>query len=324
MIEPVWRVAPMLRLTRVTSAFAALANVWFVVLWTDAFTEETGSSFTPAVSTMWRLLAAGVAGVALYAFAAALNDILDLRRDRALHPERPLPSGAVSLESAAYLSAAMLITAFVASIPLGLYAAALTAMTAGAILAYNAFARHLPAVGLVTLGLTYAAHMLIPNPSLLFLWPVWLVMTHALSVAALSHHVANRRPSLTRSGVMFIAMGWLFWSGALLALGWVRGGALWPAWVPLTSAIGPVALAALFALFAWRRLRKKGGGARTADRLTRYGGLWLALYHAAWFFGVGKKREAFILTGLALVGFVGMIVLREMRGIIEQPLTYRR
>lgn len=324
MLQPGWRAAPMLRLTRVTSAFAAVANVWFVALWTRAFPQEPGPPLSPALPAWLQLLAAAVTGVALYAFAAVLNDILDFRRDRALHPERPLPSGELSLESAAYLCAATLITAFLAATALGLPAAGLTAFTAGAILAYNVFARHLPAIGLVTLALTYAVHMLIPNPWLTFVWPVWLVMTHSLVVAAVAHRIAGRRPPLTRGGAALIALGWAIWSIALLALGWERSGSLWPTWVPLSSAAPPLALAALFALFAWRRVKTSRGGERAADRITRYGGLWLALYHAGWFVGVGKRDEAAILGALTLFGFIGMIALREMRGIIEQPLTYRR
>ncbi len=324
MLSTGWRLTPMFKLTRVTTAFAAVANVWFVVLWTDAFDQEPLPPWTPALPTWLRLIAAAIAGVSLYAFAAALNDILDYRRDRALHPDRPLPSGALSLETAAYLSAATLVTAFLASIPLGLLAAAAAAATAGAVLAYNAFARHLPALGLVALGLTYAIHMLIPNPALLFLAPVWLVMTHSLAVAALSHSVAGRRPPLTGAGAVAIAAGWVFWSTTLAAAAWLRAGTLWPAWVPPAAAIGPSILAGLFALFVWLRLRGVTTSERAADRLTRYGGLWLALYHAGWLLGAGKRTEGLIMTSLAALGFLGMILLREMRGAIEQPLTYRR
>ena len=43
MREVVLRIAPVLRLTRVSGAFAAVGNVWFVVLWTRANAAEDWS-----------------------------------------------------------------------------------------------------------------------------------------------------------------------------------------------------------------------------------------------------------------------------------------
>ena len=46
--------------------------------------------------------------VALYAAGMVLNDVCDLELDRVERPERPLPSGAVSVSTAATVGAALL------------------------------------------------------------------------------------------------------------------------------------------------------------------------------------------------------------------------
>ncbi|MBX3360569.1 MAG: hypothetical protein KF705_03885 [Phycisphaeraceae bacterium] len=59
-------VSPVLRLTRVTSGFAAIGNVWFVVLWSRANGEETGG-VSVRHEPLWLLLLGGAAAaVGLY------------------------------------------------------------------------------------------------------------------------------------------------------------------------------------------------------------------------------------------------------------------
>ncbi|TVQ30806.1 MAG: hypothetical protein EA376_11845 [Phycisphaeraceae bacterium] len=318
------RLAPFLHLTRVTTAFAAVANVWFVILWTRA-NEAEGSTSALARTPEWAALASGaVVAVGLYAFGAALNDVLDIRRDRALHPERPIPSGRLSVDAAVGLVAVALIAAVLGSTLLGIPAVLMCLLTAGAILAFNAGARFVPSVGIVSLSLIYGAHMMIPNVELVFVWPVWLVMTHAILIAAATHVLAGRRPRLTRPAVASAIAGWTFWSLVLLFVGWRRVGGLWPEWVHWTAAAGPLILAALFLLVAVRKVKRAKTPAAAADKLMRYGALWLALYAAAWLLGQGQLREGIMLSVLAAVGFLGMTILRELYGLIEQPVGYRR
>jgi len=317
------RLAPILHLTRVTTAFAAVGNVWFVILWTRASgPDEPGTMGDASLPTL--LTAGAVMAVSLFAFANALNDTLDLRRDRILHPRRPLPSGRLNLDAAIGFLVLSLMTAILGSLALGTSAAVMCLLTAGAVFFYNAAARFVPSVGLVALSLIYGAHMLIPNVDLVFVWPVWVVMTHALLVAAVTHRLSERRPTLSPAAIVTATLGWVFWSGLLLYVGTNRAGSVWPDFVKPTAAIGPVLLAALYAVLSWRRVRQIGGGPRAADKVSRYGALWLTLYQTAWLLGQGYMHEAAILGGLAMVGFLGMTVLREMYASIEQPLVYRR
>lgn len=324
MLRLLARLAPVFRLTRVTTAFAALANVWFVILWTKSNPLE-GRTEIFGDTPLWLLLAGGaMVAVGLYSFAAALNDIVDYRRDRAFHPDRPLPSGQLSLQAAVAVVAGTLMAAILGSTVLGIYAVLLCLVTAGGILFFNVAARFVPSFGLVFLGLIYAGHMVIPNFYLSFLWPVWLVMTHSLLVAAATHVVGKRRPRLTRRAIIFSAIGWVFWSAVLLGVGWRRGNALWPSWVAWTAGIGPGVLAVVFVLFAYRKVRLAKTESMAADKLTRYGALWLALYNTGWMAGQRDLPNALLLGALAAGGFLGMTILRELYGLVEQPMGYRR
>lgn len=320
------RLSPVLHLTRITNAVAAVANVWFIILWTRAAPIERHSA--PSIlleQPLWILLAAGfILAIGLFAYAMALNDILDIRRDRALYPERPIPSGRISLDTAVALIAASLIISTLAALLLGTAAAAMCLLVAASILIYNTSLKYLPSIGLVLLGLIYAAHMLIPNIRLQFVWPVWLAMTHALLIGALTHHLLAKRPALTPPILSLAAAGWLFWSLVLLAVGWRRNAQLWPAEVALTSAIAPTLLLLAFALLAWHKARKATSRARAAEKIQRYGSLWLTLYATAWMLGEQHIPEAIILASLAALGFLGMTTLRELYSLLEFPVGYRR
>lgn len=318
-------IAPILHLTRVTTAFAAIANIWFVILWSRASAPHEVGAVTTSGAPTWALLLAGaVTAVGLFAFAAALNDTLDLRRDRVLHPLRPLPSGRLNFDAAVGLLVIALMVANLGATALGTGAVLMCIVTALAALFFHGAAKFVPSVGLVALSLIYGAHMMIPNVDLVFVWPVWLVMTHALLVGAVTHRLGQRRPALSAPAIVAATLGWAFWSSVLLYVGWSRAGTLWPEWVHPMAGIGPALLAALFVVFAWRKARVSGSGPRAAEKITRYGALWIALYDTAWLVGQGYVKAAFVLGGLTALGFAGMTVLRELYALIEHPLTYRR
>lgn len=320
------RISPILHLTRVTMAFAAVGNVWFVVLWTRATAMERDFAAPPLVrDELWLvLLGAAAYAIGLFTFATALNDTLDVRRDRAINPDKPLASGRLSLETAVGVVAGSLLLAVLGSTVLGLPAVLMCLFSTFTILVHNTAARFVPQIGLVTLGLVYGAHMMTANAYLVFVWPVLLVMAHALLLGAVTHRLEGKRPRLTRPVLAAAALGWLFWSGVLLYVGAMRAGEAWPAWVSPAAAVGPALLAVAFAVFAWNKARITVDQRRAADKLRRYGAFWVTLYGVAWMIGTGHNHEAMLLAALAGAGLLGMTILREVYGLIEHPIGYRR
>lgn len=321
------RLASVLRLTRVTSAVAIVGNLWFVILWTRAHAEEPG---TPEIAgrSLWLLLpAAAFAGLSLFAYAAALNDILDRKRDRSLQPGRPIAAGEIQVEQAATVVAITLIAAVLGASAFGTTAVVLTLAIAAAALFFNAIARFIPAIGFLTLGLIYAAHMLVPNYQLVFIVPLLLVMSHALAVAAVTHFVARKVPRVSRRAIVAAIAGWVVWVALLLALGTFRNNTApgaWPVWIDPGAAILPGVCVLAFVIVATWKYRQIGGGPRAAEKIQRYGSLWLTLYGAAWLLATGARTGAAVMAGLALAGFMGMTTLRELYGLLEEPIGYRR
>ncbi len=97
------------------------------------------------------LLYLAIASGGMYCFGMAMNDLVDRRRDRELHPERVLPSGRMTLRGAA--GAAVFVLALSAAATLLISAAhpgrfAAWGALLAAVLAYNFALRFAPVMGL--------------------------------------------------------------------------------------------------------------------------------------------------------------------------------
>ena len=92
------------------------------------------------------LFAAIAAGAGL-AFANVFNDILDVDADRINHPQRPLPSGQITLAEASWLAGGLCVVSLLASFLAGgqmfLLAAGLLALS----VVYNVWAKKIPILG---------------------------------------------------------------------------------------------------------------------------------------------------------------------------------
>ena len=320
------KLAPMLKLTRVTTAFGAVANLWFVILWNRFNIEEIG---TPSIKDdpLWVLLAGGlIAGVGLYAFGTSLNDLLDVHRDRALGKTgSPIVDGSASIELAVCMVAATLMLAILGAMVFGTAAILITLMLACAILIFNVLGKFIPGFGMLLLSIIYAGHMLIPDLGMRFLLPVWLVMTHAMLVAGLAQHLGRRSPPISRRAMIFAFVGWIFCSLILLTLAWSRKGddGFWPDYVPITAALYPLGFMVLFAIMILRRLKRVGTGPILGEKISRYGAIWPALYACGWLAGAGLWTACGIMAALTIIGFVVMTVLRELYSLVEHPVGYR-
>lgn len=331
MVWAVARATPLLRLARLTVAYGVMGNLWFVILWTRALHargEPAIPNDAPVLSApLWLLLGASalVAG-GLVSFAAALNDSLDLERDRTINPLRPMAAGEVDERTASVVIALSLLAGILGALAFGAGGVAVAIVVALAILALITFARFVPALGLPLVAFAHAAHMFIPEPGIAFVAPVALVLTHSLTAAGLAHIVGGKAPRISRRAVLLIALTWGVMIAALLALGRTRlgGDSAWPEGMASHIALAPLIAAALFVIVATRKVRQVGRGPRAAEKVARYAALWLPIYGAAWLAGIGAWGSAIGLAAYTLFGFVGASTAREVFGLIERPVAYRR
>ena len=320
------KLAPMLKLTRVTTAFGAVANLWFVILWSRFNEEELGNEVLMNTSVPVLLAGGLIAGVGLYAFGTSLNDLLDVHRDRALgRVGSPIVDGSASIEFAVCLVAATLMLAVLGATVFGTGAILVTLLLACAILIFNVLGKFIPGFGMVLLSIIYAGHMLIPDLWVRFLLPVWLVMTHAMVVAGLAQHLGRRSPPISKRAVIFAILGWTLCTLLLVVLAWARRDTygFWPDYVPITAGLYPLGFVALFIIMIVRRYKKVGPGPILGEKITRYGAIWPTLYACGWFAGSGLWTAFGFMVALTTLGFAVMTILRELYSLIEHPVGYR-
>jgi 4-hydroxybenzoate polyprenyltransferase len=328
------RIITAIQLTRLTMAFGAVSDVWFIILLTRAWGQGGGWGWSeysdlPVVqmSLPIALLAGAIVAVGLFAYGASLNDLLDIRHDTTFSPDRPLPAGRIKPGQATVVTVGALIVAMLAAESFGTAALWIAVLTAAALLFYNATGKFIPGVGVITIGLVHAAHMLVPNSLLAFMLPVWLVMTHAVVIAAMVHVFEEKRPMFSGREIAATTAGWMFWSGVILTVGAYRMGesgyaGLWPKDVHPIGLFLPLLAAAAFVLTAWWKTRRAQGRV-AAEKMKRYGAMWQCLYGASWLLALGLHVQAMWLGAFAVAGFTAMTLIKELTGLTAQPVSYR-
>lgn len=324
-----------IEVSRLSIAFGAVATTWLMILLARA--DERLAHTPAATEAGWRALGAGaLVAVGFLAFGAALNDFLDAKHDRAFAPERPLPAGALPARRAVQLAAVSLCLGLLGAIAFGTAGAVTAIALAALVLVYDAFAKHVPALGIVLAGLTTALCMLVPTIEATTLLPVWLAMSQTMGVGALAYVMGDKRPALTRRAVLVGALGWLFWSAVLVWFEVARNdGALfapWRAWTALAIPAGTVVLGGALGawkLGVWRLLSSRSGKAgdlrspRAGERVLRYGSLWKSLVAAAWLLAAGMPVPAAWIGGIAVAIFVLVALVREAGPQLAEPAGWR-
>lgn len=314
------RLLAALQLTRIALVFTAISNVWVVVLLSEAYGEKVRITEQFADLPLWAiLLCTAAVATGLYAFGMALNDVLDARRDRAFAPDRPLPSGQLSIQAAIAITVGALLIAVAAAIPLGAISTLLCLICAGLILFYNALGKHIPGAGILSLGLVRAVHMLIANPALLYLWPIWLTFTHVVGISTAAYALERKRPLMNSRALWTIVGGWVFITVVMLA--WMAqrelpfiGERLW---------LGPLIAATVFGVLMVPTIGRAPDGRAAGGLLIKRGLLWLIVYDAAWLASGGLWWQAGLIGLLLLAAIGSMATLRHLKAL-QEPASFQR
>ena len=219
------RLSPYLHLIRPANVVTALA---------DVLAGYAVAGFGNRSDLRWLLLATAC----LYAGGVVLNDVFDRDVDRRERPERPIPSGKVTVGAAATLGAVLLAAGIGAASLVNPTAAVVAALTAAAILLYDAWTKRFALIGPVNMGLCRALNLMlgiavVPHA----LEQAWMLgalpLVYITAVTALSRgevHGSRRRVAAFALISLTVVLSALFglagiagsWAGLVLAavLGW--------------------------------------------------------------------------------------------------------
>ena len=214
--NPPVRLLPVLRLLRAGTLFSPAADV-------------VASACVAQLPWSGGVARAVVASVALYAAGMVWNDVADRREDAVNRPERPLPSGSLSVRFAVGLGV-LLLAAGIAVSPCRTHHAVIAAL----VLAYDFVCKRLAWLGALTMGSLRALNL---GTALALggdaIAPAW---RDALLVAAVCYGgyivavtvlgILEDRPSARRAAVIGVQLAPPLL--ALVAL-WTVQGAAWPA-----------------------------------------------------------------------------------------------
>jgi geranylgeranylglycerol-phosphate geranylgeranyltransferase len=138
-----------------------------------------------ATTPLWKYLLTATILICTASAACAINDYWDVDKDRVDHPDRPLPSGRISLEQAWWAALILFVCAVIAAIPLGMYPFILVFV--GAIVLWN-YSHLLPYSGILgnlvvaTIGsaLIFLGSLVADRPFAMF-YPAWFLFCYALA-----------------------------------------------------------------------------------------------------------------------------------------------
>jgi len=139
-----------LQLIRLPNAFTALADV------AAGFLACGGGP-----GELRQALFVAMASVCLYTGGIVLNDVCDIDVDRRERPSRPLPSGRVALARARVMAIGLLAAGLTAGALATVASGTVAALLVGLIVLYDAWAKHVPLVGPLSMGSCRFANVLL-------------------------------------------------------------------------------------------------------------------------------------------------------------------
>lgn len=271
-------------------------------------------------ASLWLILAAAIAAIGLIVYGAALNDLLDHRRDAAM-------GGSVAAVPATgpnvILAVAALLLAIFAAMALGGDSSWVAMVLASLLLFHNTVARFIPAIGLVVPGAALAGIMLVPDWQMPMPAAVWLAMTIAVLASVAVHLLADKRPVLSRRAVAVVVVGWLVISATTLGLHSGIGGGIWPEPPVMGVLVWPLAAVVGLGLLVRWKVATAGSGREAATKLIRYVALWQPIIAASWCAGIGDWTAA---IAFAVIGILGLLVVggyRELAGMSGSAPRWR-
>jgi len=181
--------------------------------------------------------------------ACAINDYWDLDKDRIDHPDRPLPSGRLSLQQAWRAAVILFACALLAAVPLGLYPFIMVAISTVLLWNYSHLLTYSGIVGNVIVATIIAALIflgsLVADRPFAMLYPIWFLFCYALAKEII-WDVHDAKGDRTQ-GIATVANQW--GNRAAFSITWGLLGVLMGS-IPVALHLLPMAHPLLFAVFS--------------------------------------------------------------------------
>ena len=163
----------------VTAVADVLAGLSLAVLAGNASPLATGQP-------VWFLVGSTVG---LYGGGVVLNDVFDAQLDAVERPERPIPSGRVTLSQASALGVGLLVLGIALALFYSPATGGIAALIAGLAVFYDRFGKHVAWFGPVNMGLCRGVNLLLGvgasgTSAVLALW--WLALVPVVYIAAIT------------------------------------------------------------------------------------------------------------------------------------------
>jgi geranylgeranylglycerol-phosphate geranylgeranyltransferase len=195
--------------------------------------------------------------VCMTSAACAINDYWDLDKDRIDHPDRPLPSGLLSLQQAWWAAVILFGCALIAAALLGLYPFILVAISTVLLWNYSHLLTYSGIVGNVIVAAIVAALIflgsLVAERPLAMLYPTWFLFCYALAKEII-WDVHDAKGDRTQ-GIITVANEW--GDRAAFSIAWGLLGMLMGS-IPIALRLLPMAHPLWFAVFSWVTLLSLG------------------------------------------------------------------
>ncbi len=153
--ERLWAYLQMMRPANIITAWADILVGFAASGW--VLDGVLTGAIAPVIPLAWLLLAT----TGLYGGGVVFNDIFDAELDAKERPERPIPSGRASRQSAIWLGSLLLICGVIAALQVSVLSAILAAAIAFAALFYDAFGKHNAFFGPLNMGACRGGNLLL-------------------------------------------------------------------------------------------------------------------------------------------------------------------
>jgi 4-hydroxybenzoate polyprenyltransferase len=202
-----------LRLMRPANIVTAIADVLAGMAISGFFVGLSDNSH------LFSVLILCVSTVGLYGGGVVFNDVFDSELDKIERPERPIPSGLVSVAEASFAGSILLLAGIAAAFGVNLTSGIIAVSISAAALIYNKWGKHLHILGPLNMGLCRGLNLLLGIsilPSLILNW--WYIafvpVIYIASITMISRgevHGSSRTPLYTASLLYALVTGFIFY-----------------------------------------------------------------------------------------------------------------